>query len=323
MISVDWGTTSLRCTLVGDNGVVLDQTKVERGILKTDGEPFSDILYAEIKTFLHRFGDGATVPVLMSGMIGSRQGWQEAAYLRCPASPQDLAQSLLRIGTANSPLAGCDVRIVPGMDITEDAESGALPDVMRGEETQVLGALLGAKLADGVFVLPGTHSKWVHVEAGTITRFRTFMTGEIYAALLSSTILGRLAESDINDEDGFALGVDTAARVAHRASPGDLLNMVFTARSRVLHGELEETAVRSYLSGLLIGAEISSGAGMDHEASTNSTEHPFVVHIIGDDALQQRYMKAASRIGGTVTPAINNPVSIAHLAIARLAGIVA
>lgn len=309
--------------LVGENGAVLEQTKTERGILKADGQPFGEILHGQIERFLPCFADGTTVPVLMSGMIGSRHGWQEATYLRCPASPHDLAESLLSVATTDSPLDGCDVRIVPGMDIIEDSASGLLPDVMRGEETQVFGALLGAGLTDGVFVLPGTHSKWVRVEAGTITRFRTFMTGEIYAALLSSTILGRMAQSDIDDKQGFALGVDTAARAVHQASPGDLLNMVFTARSRVLHGELEETAVRSYLSGLLIGAEIISGAEPDNNASTQVPGQSFVAHIIGDDALQQRYAIAASRIGGEVKSTIDNPVATAHLTIARLAGIVA
>ncbi len=321
LISVDWGTTSLRCMLMSDDGTVLDQTKTERGILKTNGQSFADILHQQIERFLPQFTSNAAVPVLMSGMIGSRQGWQEAAYLRCPASPHDLAQSLLSVATHGTPLASCDVRIVPGMDITEDVASGVLPDVMRGEETQVFGALLGAELADGVFVLPGTHSKWVHVEAGTITKFRTFMTGEIYAALLSSTILGRLAESDLFDEEGFTLGAMTAKRAGPSSTPGDLLNMLFTARSRVLHGELAETAVRSYLSGLLISSEIISGTEIGDGTASSAT--PFVAHIVGDGILQQRYIRAASLIGGTIRPAVDNPVPVAHLAIARMAGIVA
>lgn len=319
LISVDWGTTSLRCKLVGDDGSVLEQAQAERGILKTEGQPFSDILYGQIEPFLPHFAAGTVVPVLMSGMIGSRQGWQEAAYLSCPASPYDLAQNLLPIDTADTSLAGCDVRIVPGMDIADDVASGVLPDVMRGEETQVFGALLGAGLQDGVFVLPGTHSKWVLVEAGTITRFRTFMTGEIYAALLDATILGRLAHGTVDSDQGFALGVDTASQADHWAGPGHMLNMVFTARSRVLHGELDETAVRSYLSGLLIGAEIVSGADRGIDASSNHQNEPFVVHIIAEDVLQQRYKKAASLIGGEIKSTVENPVPIAHLAIARLA----
>lgn len=323
LISVDWGTTSLRCMLVDENGAILEQAKAERGILKTGGVPFDQILHEQIERFLPRFPDGEIVPVLMSGMIGSRQGWQEAAYLRCPASPQKLAQSLQPVTTAGQSLTRCDVRIVPGMDIAEDVAAGALPDVMRGEETQVFGAMLAAGVSDGIFVLPGTHSKWVHVEAGTISRFRTYMTGEIYASLLSSTILGHFAKSDSDDQEGFTFGVKTAERAGSHAAPGDLLNMAFTARSRVLHGELAEAAVRSYLSGLLIGAEILSATRHYATLPGPQTEHPFVVHVIGDDALMQRYSQAASLLGGSVEPAITNPVPAAHLAIARLAGIVA
>ena len=323
LVSVDWGTTSLRCALVASDGTTLEQTKAARGILHTNGQSFAAILLDAIGPFEQRFTDGESVPVLLSGMIGSRQGWHEAPYLRCPASPQDLARSLLRVDTKQTPLAGCDVRIVPGMDVTEQAAPDALPDVMRGEETQVLGALIGAELQDGVFVLPGTHSKWVTVEAGTIVGFRTFMTGEVYAALLNATILGQLAEGDEHDDDSYALGVRTAARLADRAGPGELLNMIFTARSRVLHDELKDTAVPSYLSGLLIGAEIASGAGRSINTSRTSAGSAFTVCIIGDETLQKRYMQAASIMGGTINPAVDNPVAKAHLAIAGLAGMTA
>jgi 2-dehydro-3-deoxygalactonokinase len=321
LISVDWGTTSLRCALVGCDGAVLDLVRAERGILKTGGQSFEAVLHDEIKAWLPRFAGGVTVPVIMSGMIGSRQGWQEAAYLRCPASPQRLAQNLTRIDTTCSALASCDVRIVPGMDISDSDDLGSLPDVMRGEETQVFGALIAAELNEGVFVLPGTHSKWVLVEDRKITEFRTFMTGEVYAALLESTILGRLAENELDDDQGFALGVRTAAQ-ASGAGPGQLLNIIFTARSRVLHGELEEKAVRSYLSGLLIGAEILSGVESCFNAFEARQNDQISLHIIGDGALQERYLKAASLINFELKPAIDNPVPTAHLAIARLAKIV-
>lgn len=322
LISVDWGTTSLRCKLVDGDGTVLEQTHAERGILRSDGQPFADILLEQISEQMAGFADGVTVPVVMSGMIGSRQGWQEATYLRCPASPYDLAQGLSVIDTSGSPLARCDVRIVPGMDIGDDPAHGLLPDVMRGEETQVLGALLGAGRTDGVFVLPGTHSKWVNVEAGAITRFRTFMTGEVYAALLDATILGRLVEGEEDHEEGFARGIQTAASANTWAGPGHMLNLFFTARSRVLHGELDETAVRGYLSGLLIGAEIQSGAEIARAGSEAGDDQPIAITIIGEDALQLRYATAVSMLGGRSEPAVGDPVPLAHLAIARLAGLV-
>jgi 2-dehydro-3-deoxygalactonokinase len=321
LISVDWGTTSLRCMLVDGDGAVLAHVKSDRGILKTGGQAFGDVLFGEIAPWLDRFPEGSRVPVLLSGMIGSRQGWQEATYLRCPASPHDLARNLMVIDTVDSPLSGCDVRIVPGMDIADPTNDSVLPDVMRGEETQVFGALLGAGLSDGVFVLPGTHSKWVLVEKGTIVKFHTFMTGELYAALLEATILGRLAEDGVESEEGFALGVDTATRTNDWAGPGQFLNMVFTARSRVLHGELEPSAVRGYLSGLLIGAEILSGLKAGIDAGGNCGQRS--AYVIGENVLRDRYEKAAAQLRVETRSVGENPVPIAHLAIARLAGLVA
>jgi 2-dehydro-3-deoxygalactonokinase len=123
----------------------------------------------------------------------------------------------------------------------------------------VLGAMILQGIGEGTFVIPGTHSKRIIVEGGRITGFRSFMTGELFAALLDHTILGRLAAGRAHDDDGFAQGVATA-RSAHEAGagPGDLMNLVFSARTRVLAGGLREGAVASYLSGLLIGAELMS-----------------------------------------------------------------
>jgi len=321
LISVDWGTTSLRCMLVDRDGAVVDLVTAERGILKVGDQSFVAVLHEQIGDWLPRFPAGALIPTILSGMIGSRQGWQEAAYLRCPASPERLAENLMRIDTSDAALGSCDIRIVPGMDITVTGHLGRLPDVMRGEETQVFGALIAAGLNDGVFVLPGTHSKWVLVKDRKITEFRTFMTGEVYAALLESTILGRLADDDADDEPGFALGVRTAAD-ASGAGPGQLLNMVFTARSRVLHGELAEKAVRGYLSGLLIGAELLAGVDGYINASGEAQGEEVNLHVIGEGALQARYAEAGSLLNFKLKPTIENPVPTAHLAIARLAGIV-
>lgn len=325
LISVDWGTTSLRCWLLAPGGEILDASRTERGILKTDGLPFPAVLHQQIAPWLERFdSDGTKVPVVMSGMIGSQQGWQEAAYLRCPASPSELANALAKVDTSSTDLADCDIHIVPGMDLAGDDEEGELPDVMRGEETQVLGALLAADQDTGVFVLPGTHSKWVFVENGSITEFRTFMTGEIYAALLDTTILGRLAEPGEHDDDAFTKGVNTALVSDDWAGPGNLLNMVFSARTRVLHGELEKTAVKSYLSGLLIGAEILSGADAAWFAVSELNDREDAnLQIIGETELQKRYAEAARIAGLQAQSVTGNTVPIAHLEIAKLAGLVA
>lgn len=319
LISVDWGTTSLRCFLVAADGTVLDYTRAERGILKTGGQPFAAILHDLVGPWLKRCSSAKEVPVLMSGMIGSRQGWQEAPYLRCPASPVDLGQALMPVTDSLGALAACSIHIVPGIDTVK----AGVPDVMRGEETQVLGALISAGVEVGMFVLPGTHSKWVAVKSRTIVDFQTFMTGETYAALLDHTILGGMCKAREHDSDAFEFGIATAHETCTRSiEAGELLHLVFSARTRVLHGQLEATGVASYLSGILIGAECLSG--LDTGAATREDKaHPFTVFVLADEPLRDRYETAVASAGYQLEPQITNAVPTAHFEIAKLAGLMA
>src|SRR6266550_1144511 len=151
LVGLDWGTTSCRAYLIGAGGIVLERVTDGPGILKVENGAFGAALDAMIGRW------DSKLPVILSGMIGSRQGWVEAPYARCPASTEDVVMAL-----------------VPG----PACENGGMPDVMRGEETQILGALEVTKTDGGVFLLPGTHSKWAGVTEGWITSFRTFMNGE-------------------------------------------------------------------------------------------------------------------------------------------------
>ena len=317
LVSVDWGTTSLRLKALDADGRVAAQRSSPRGILNCDEAGFAPVLREELDALLDR---GDVPPVLMSGMIGSRQGWEEAAYLSCPAAPQDIAKALHVIETLGAGLEGFDIRIVPGMD-TDGGPGGAVPDVMRGEETQVLGAMIVNDIRDGTFLIPGTHSKRIAVEAGRITGFHSFMTGELFAALLDHSILGRLAAERAHDADGFALGV-AAARDAHQAGagPGDLMNLVFSARTRVLAGSLGEGAVASYLSGLLIGAELMGHRTVlaARQAEGNGGGG---VWLIADGLLGERYAHAAELAELDVNSTEGEIVAAAHLAIAEQAGV--
>ncbi len=318
LISVDWGTTSLRLKALDETGGVIAARASARGILNCGEDRFAEVLGGELAALLGgpvMRGDGGfpALPVLMSGMIGSRQGWQEAPYLRCPAAPGDIADGLLKVAASSDGLEALDIRIVPGIDTMGGAD-GSGPDVMRGEETQVLGAMILEGLSEGVFLIPGTHSKHIVVENGRITGFRTFMTGEVYAALLDHTILGRLAGGRDHDVDGFARGV-AAARAAHEAGAGsgDFLNLIFSARTRVLTGGLDEAAVASYLSGLLIGAELMSARCAEGQA----------MRLIAGEALAQRYRAAGDEAGVTIVAVAGEIVAAAHWAIASEAGMVA
>jgi 2-dehydro-3-deoxygalactonokinase len=154
LILIDWGTSSLRAVLVDRNGAVLDRLSAPRGIMATEGRSYDAIFADLFGAWLARH-PGATA--LAAGMIGSRQGWVEAPYAPCPAGFADLAGAIVWHEAAS----GTPIGFVPGIS---RLDTGGVPDVMRGEETQTFGALAALSLADGIFVLPGTHSKWVEVE---------------------------------------------------------------------------------------------------------------------------------------------------------------
>lgn len=235
MIGIDWGTTSLRAYRLGPAGEVLAKHDSADGILSVPAGGFPAVLRRVAGAWL---AEGES-RVLLCGMVGSRQGWVEAPYLPCPASPAGIAANLTRLA-----FPGAELRLVPGLS-TRDA--GGVPDVMRGEETKLVGLL--AQGVSGLVCLPGTHSKWVRLEAGRVAGFATHMTGELRAVLLDHSILGRLAAPG-ESPAAFARGV------ARSGQPGGLLHHAFGTRALGLHGELAAAETASYLSGLLIGHEI-------------------------------------------------------------------
>ena len=308
LIGIDWGTTSFRAFLTTADGTVLDAQHSASGILSVSDGQFRPVLDAAIAPWLATYG---RLPVLMSGMIGSRQGWLEAPYVDCPARLADLAAALSKVPDFVSGTSG--VAIVPGVVAYDTAGT---PDVMRGEETQIFGALARHGETTGTFVLPGTHSKWVTVVDGAITSLATYMTGEVYAALKGHTILGRLMQDGEGSSaktraDGFQRGL--AASAAATGGPGALLRHIFSARTLGLFGELAPEAIADYLSGLLIGAEIRDAA--DDKAVV-------VVVVLGSDALARRYASAFGHLGIVPDDAAADCAAAGLAAIAKAAGII-
>jgi 2-dehydro-3-deoxygalactonokinase len=295
LIGLDWGTTSCRAYLIGAEGAVLDRQTDGPGILKVEQGHFGPWLDSIIGGWIATHGPA---PVILSGMIGSRQGWKEAPYATCPASVGDIVQALVPVEWSELQIA-----LVPGLS----TENDGMPDVMRGEETQIFGALALSGESDGLFLLPGTHSKWAEVSDSRIVSFRTFMTGEVFGALKEHTILGRLIDEG-TDAGAFARGVHEGATLD---SAGALLNRVFATRSYGLMGKLPGTALSDYLSGLLIGAEIAD--------ATRVTQKP--VTIIASPALAQRYTDALRLLGHESTLAPEDCVAAGHWRIARAAGL--
>jgi 2-dehydro-3-deoxygalactonokinase len=294
LIGIDWGTTAFRAFLIDGAGCVLDRRAGPHGVMSVGDGDFAGVLRVQIADWL-----GRPIPVVMSGMIGSRQGWVEAPYVPCPASLSDLAATLVR-----APFDGAEVRIVPGV---ETAPEG-MRDVMRGEETQVFGALECLGVGSGLFLLPGTHSKWVRVESGRIAGFSTYMTGEIYAACRTHTILGRLMSEDAPSGAGFRRGAEDGARAGR---PGALLNRLFGVRTAGLFGEIAAADLADYLSGILIGAELA-------DAGSNAED----VTIVASEQLADRYRRAAQQLGLRAATIDPDCVVAGHLAIARRANLV-
>jgi 2-dehydro-3-deoxygalactonokinase len=181
----------------------------------------------------------------MSGMIGSRQGWKEAPYAECPAGVKEIAARLVEVQWGISRSAW----IVPGLSCRDPQ---GVPDVMRGEETQILGAIDDVSERSAWVCLPGTHSKWAHLEGGRIAHFATYMTGEVFAVMKAHSILGRMmADADV-DPVAFESGVLRARE------PGGLLHHLFGVRTRGLFGDLSDSDSAAFLSGLLIGSELAA-----------------------------------------------------------------
>ena len=239
--AVDWGTTSFRLWLIAGTGEILGERRSQEGMTTAAKSGFAPILNAHLSVL----GAGADLPVMICGMAGARQGWVEAGYLDVPAALGDCIGQAVRV-----PGEGRDVRILPGL-AQRDADR---PDVMRGEETQLLGAL-GDAQGSHLVCMPGTHSKWVRVEDGRVTGFSTFMSGELFDVLSKQSILSH-AVADAAPFDGTheAFRTAIAEAVAH---PALATNLFFTVRSgQLLHG-YDATRSKARLSGLTIGLEIA------------------------------------------------------------------
>ncbi len=268
MIAIDWGTSSFRAYRLDAAGAIAEKRHAPLGIMQVEGGRFAEALEAQIGDWLVA-GIG---PVLMSGMIGSRQGWKEAAYVECPAGADQIAARLQRVTWGT----GREAWIAPGVCCRD---AGGVPDVMRGEETQILGVL--DQLPTQAWIcLPGTHSKWVEIRDRRIHGFTTHMTGEVFATLRTHTILGRMMTGTSNDAHWFVAGLDRARQ------SGGMLHHLFGVRARGLFGELPDAAASAYLSGVLIGHEVQAAA------PAGAT-----VYLLGAAALESMYVQALEHFG--------------------------
>ncbi|WP_138468768.1 2-dehydro-3-deoxygalactonokinase [Poseidonocella sp. HB161398] len=293
LIALDWGTSSLRAFRLSAGGRVLESRASDHGIqhLPEPGLPGFEAAFAAI------CGDwlaARPVPVVAGGMVGSAQGWAEVPYLPCPADLSQLPGAAASVRTA----AGQEILIAPGL--IHDPEGGT-PDVMRGEEIQIAGAIAARPdwQASATLVLPGTHSKWARIRDGAVAGFATYMTGEIFALLRGHSILGRLMTDAPAAEGAHAAAFAKGVAMAAEAGPGDLTRQLFGTRTLGLTGRMAGGVLADFCSGLLIGHEIVSGLAAAPEGP---------VLLVGSPALCARYAGALEQISGRAPAAlIENP----------------
>lgn len=305
LIALDWGTTSLRAYLFDAAGEVLDTRISTAGIMNLPVPAEEGGFDAAFDEVCGVWLGAGTLPVLAAGMVGSAQGWVQAPYVETPAGEDALVAGIVKVRAA----CGVELAVVPGV-----LEPGALPNVMRGEETQIFGALgatgtqadvdaasaaqPAAQIANpavnqtALIGLPGTHAKWVVVEGARIARFYTFMTGEVYAALTAHTILGRTMKRPVApDTAAFLRGVT----VAREHGCAGVLATAFSTRTLGLTDQLAADEQPDYLSGLLIGHEL---AGLEAVLSRRDVDLAACApRLIGADALCERYRLALAKFG--------------------------
>ncbi len=266
-LAVDWGTTNFRAWLMRDSDVV-SVINAPCGLLQVENGQFEAALQTHIAPWTAEYG---ALPILMAGMVGSQQGWVNVPYCEGRADAQQLAKTAHTLRTH----WGSQGWILPGV---AGHSAVGLPEVMRGEEIQLIGLMALAPAENHLVILPGTHSKHATVEHNAIHHFSTFMTGELFQLLMTHSLLGRDLPPQQPDSRAFALGVQ------HSGLNAPLSQLLFSVRTLRLRGDIALTGVGNYLSGLLIGQELRQCAPTPH-------------WIIGSDALNARYQQAASLLG--------------------------
>ncbi|EEQ5313025.1 2-dehydro-3-deoxy-6-phosphogalactonate aldolase [Escherichia coli] len=256
-IAIDWGSTNLRAWLYqGDH--CLDSRQSEAGVTRLNGKSPAAVL-AEVTTDWRE----ENTPVVMAGMVGSNVGWKVAPYLSVPARFSSIGDQLTSVGD--------NIWIIPGLCVSHDDNH----NVMRGEETQLIGARTLAP--SSLYVMPGTHCKWVQADSQQINDFRTVMTGELHHLLLNHSLIGAGLPPQENSADAFAAGLERGLN-----APA-ILPQLFEVRASHVLGTLPREQVSEFLSGLLIGAEVAILRGIKPD---EALAHVGAVIDAGFDAVE-------------------------------------
>ena len=295
IIAIDWGTTNFRAFLLSVDAVVLDTIQAPKGVLNIVKGAFAENLQHLINKWLQQY---PTLPIIMSGMVGSSSGWVEVPYQVCPIDPAVLSANLFQLPNINAHA----LYIVPGLRL-DDKQARA--DVMRGEETQLFGIMKDANVQ--CCCLPGTHSKWVSVQNKKIKNFTTYMTGELFSLLSKQSILHKQIEASVFNQAEFIRGVKQTQ------NDQGLLANCFNVRAQFLMGDMLSQDTESYLSGLLVGYELLAAKPywqLSNEVAVVATESVMlryciamqyfsikVLQVNGEQAVVQGLMMLAKQAG--------------------------
>ncbi len=276
ILAGDWGTTKLRLFVcdVHDDSIRVIDSQDGPGVSRIPSDNFESVFLDLVRDWRDRYDIRV---VLLSGMVGSSIGWHEVNYLPCPARPDDIGRQ-----TPVFDVDGLQVGIVPGLVCKNPLGH---PDVIRGEETQLLNWSAGATHSPtGLVACPGTHNKWVQLRDGAIVHFMTALTGELYACLRQHSVL--IGDGDESfDEATFLQAVDAAC-----SHPNQLTSLLFSTRSLQVLKELPPHSASAYLSGLLIGADCAGAIELFDRAGS-------AVSLLGEPTLNQRYVLALKQLG--------------------------
>ncbi len=276
IVVVDWGTSQLRVWPLDHEGNVLANQKSGEGMRTIGRDEFEGVL----ESHLAKLGIDQSVPVILCGMVGSRQGWQEAPYIDIPCKIEDVARHAVRVSTATR-----DVRILPGLAKRSDHA----PDVMRSEETQLLGLMsLAGDEVGGHVCMPGSHAKWVRFERGVVVEFATGLTGELFAALGASSVLKHALASAKGKVDG---GSDIFLKAVRDSlnDPATFLTRLFSVRPQSLLNAMSDEDVAAHVSGTIVGQDIAGAKAQF------SPMHSVV--LVGSGHLDTLYQSALEAAG--------------------------
>lgn len=266
LICGNWGTSNLRAFGVSAEGEILTDIEMGAGIASTSQVEQEAVWFETVAPLQEQAPEA---PHLICGMAGSNLGWLETGYVDAPATLEEISDSV-KWETRRDTKIG----IVPGLSGKSWAGT---PERMRGEETEILGAISRFQISDATLCLPGTHTKWARLKDGKIDQFNTAMTGELFAVLSQGSILSPRAPQ-VHSVTAF----ETGASLGLSGQGGDLSHKLFGARSLELSGDLKAEHTAAFLSGLLIGVDVRGALNALHHQNAP-------IGIIGENTLSRRF----------------------------------